>query len=73
MDEVRFSLDLPVREILKFYGGVASVVVAISQDGRRVQFPAHNLRPFVTNEGVRGEFALRFDGRHKLVELRRID
>lgn len=72
MQEITFRLDIPAEEYLRFYRGEAQVVIVKAPDGRRVQLPAANLRPFVGMDGVHGRFVLRFDGRHKLVDLRRV-
>lgn len=70
---VRFRLSIPAREYLRFYQGQARAVIVRGYDGRRIQFPADALRGHVTREGIHGEFELRFDDRHRLVGLFRID
>jgi hypothetical protein len=72
MSVVRFRLDISPESYLAYYQGVARSVVVTGLDGRRVQFPADRLRPFVTHDGVRGEFELEFDGNNKFVAMRRI-
>lgn len=72
MHEIRFRLNLSSEEFLAYYQGVARDVVTRSLDGRTVRFPANALRPYVTHEGVRGVFALRYDENNKLVELVRL-
>ena len=72
MNEVRFYLNISADEYLRYYQGEARFVTVIGRDGRRVQFPANRLRPFVRHDGVRGEFVLRFDAQHKFVEMLRI-
>ena len=72
MREFYFSLSITADELMRYYRGSAQQVVARAQDGRCVQFPASALRPFVTHEGVRGEFCLVVDDNNRLVELRRI-
>ncbi len=72
IEEVRFALRIPVGEYLRYYRGAASFVEVTSLDGRRVRLPAGSLRPFVTSEGIRGVFALRFNDGRKIVDLRRI-
>lgn len=69
VNELRFRLSISADDYLRYYQGSARAVIARSHDGRRVQFPAGSLRRFVTREGVQGEFALRFDGHNKLIEL----
>lgn len=72
MPAVRFRLDISPESYLAYYQGVARSVVVTGRDGRRLQFPADRLRPFVTHEGVRGEFELEFDASHKFVAMRRV-
>lgn len=72
VNELRFYLDLSPEQYLHYYRGTARAVSVRSLEGKRVQFPADRLRPFVTHEGVRGLFALRFDENHRFVALRRI-
>ena len=72
MPEIRFRLAISPERYLSYYQGAARNVLAVSVDGRRVQFPAERLRPFVTHEGVCGEFVLEFDANNKFVDLRRV-
>lgn len=46
---------------------------ATTVDGRRVRFPALELRPFVTRDGVDGYFELEYTTQGKLVALRSLD
>jgi hypothetical protein len=72
VNEIRFFLNLSPERYLRYYQGAASAVSAVSVDGRRLQFPAEHLRPFVTRNGVRGEFILRFDDQNRFVGLERV-
>ena len=72
MQEFYFSLYIPAGELMRHYRGTAQQVVARSHDGRSVQFPSSALQPFVTREGVSGEFCLVVDDNNRLVELRRV-
>jgi hypothetical protein len=66
---VRLNIDS--EELLKLYRGSAREVVARSLDGQNVRFPAEVLKPFVTHNGVQGQFALVVDASNKLIDLRR--
>lgn len=55
------------------YEGVVKDVVARSQDGRRVRFPANILRPFVTHAGIAGRFQIEFDGDNRFKTIEKID
>ena len=72
MQELRFFLNISAEDYLRYYQGRANFVWAISHDGRRLQFPAEHLRRFIRHDGVKGEFALRFDANHKFLDLQRI-
>lgn len=66
------ELSIPADELLRYYRGTASVVMARDEYGRRVRFPAAALRPFVTRAGVHGRFALEVDGDDRLTGIRRL-
>jgi len=72
MREYRFRIALSAERYLAYYQGVARGVVVTADDGTRVEFPAHELRPFVTRDGVYGRFVLRVDADNKLQSLRRL-
>ena len=72
MCEYRFRLSIPAHEYMIHYQGAAQSVVVDLAGGLRVQFPAVNLRPFVTHDGVQGEFILRVDAQNKLQSLERV-
>ena len=40
--------------------GDAGAILLRSRDGRRVNLPAHHLRPFIGHDGVHGTFRLDF-------------
>lgn len=73
MPELRVPLTISADEYEHYYRGVAKVVIATSSDGRRVQFPANVLRPFLTRSGIHGEFVLVFDDRFKFIAIHRVD
>ncbi len=72
MAEFRFYLKLSRHDYLRYYQGNARAILVHTRDGRRVQFPASALRPFVTHDGIEGEFVLMINDQHKLVDLRRL-
>ena len=69
---VRFNISIPAEKILAYYQGIAKQVSVQSHDGRRVEFPAEKLRPFLDHNGVYGIFELEFDDHHRFVALHRI-
>ena len=72
MREYRFRLAISAEEYLAYYEGAAHQVVARLANGQTLQFPADNLRSFVTREGVHGEFVLRVDADNKLQAIERV-
>lgn len=69
---VRFDINIPAEQILAYYQGIARQVSVVAHDGRRIEFPAEKLRPFLDHLGVHGVFELEFDDRHRFVKLYRI-
>lgn len=72
MSFVIFDLNVTPDELHKWYGGAARAVHVTARDGRRIQFPAQILQPFVTHVGVRGTFAIYFDDNHKYQSIKRL-
>ncbi len=66
------DLAISAEEYLRWYQGGAKVVSAVARDGRRVQFPAASLQPYVQHNGVRGTFAIYFDDNNKLQKVERL-
>ena len=73
MKEIRFHLSIPAHRYLSYYQGVAKKVIARAHDGARVQFPAEILRPFLTYDGIFGEFCLHCDDDNKFVSIERVN
>ena len=72
MTEYRFRLAITAEKYLAYYAGTARQVVVTLANGQTLQFPADNLRSFVTREGVHGEFVLRVNTQNKLQGLERV-
>ena len=71
MSTVHFSLSISSEQYLAHYQGYAHSVSVIGVDGRRIEFPAEHLRPFLTHTGINGRFEIEFDQQHRFVALRR--
>jgi len=69
---IRFSLNLSADRYLSHYQGYARNVSVVADDGRRIEFPANALRPFVTKNGVQGHFELLIDSNNRLQRLKRL-
>lgn len=68
----RFDINIPAEQILAYYQGVARQVSIVAYDGRRIEFPAEKLRPYLEHRGVHGVFELEFDEDNRFVALHRI-
>ena len=69
---VHFVLHIPAHDYLNYYSGVAREVVTVASDGRKIRFPANILRPFVTQDGIHGEFMIEFDEANKFVAIHKV-
>lgn len=67
--QVRFTVRISAEDYLCYYKGQARQVIVRADDGRRVQFPAGWLQPFLFCDGIAGRFMLRFDANNKLIGL----
>jgi hypothetical protein len=70
--QYHFSLRISAADYLRYYQGGAQSVIVNTQQGLKVKFPASALRPYVTKDGVRGQFVLLTDEYNKMLELRRL-
>ncbi|WP_370978678.1 DUF2835 family protein [Agaribacterium sp. ZY112] len=66
------NLSLSAEEFQKLYQGRAQSVIARSQSGERLRFPASSLRPYVGYSGIKGCFEILVDNNSKLVHIRRL-
>ena len=72
VNQITFTIHISTEEFLEYYRGSAKNVVLILRNGQTIQFPANILQPFVSHDGVHGQFILRFDNQHKLVDIKRL-
>lgn len=72
MRSCRIHLNLTARQCERYYQGGVCSVLATSEEGVRLAFPAAQLRRFVTHEGVNGLFVISFSADYKLVSLTRL-
>ena len=68
---IEVSLSIAADDYIALYQGNARDVVARAKDGRVVRFPARILQPFVTHQGVHGQFSIRFDMNNRFVGISR--
>lgn len=71
MRQFYFRLQISADDYLRYYRGAAANVVVRATDGRNLSFPASNLRRFVTQGGIAGDFCLTVSDDNRLVSLER--
>jgi len=71
-EKLIFDLHISSQQYLRYYSGAASKVITRCHDGRRVQFPANILRPFIRHDGIQGRFELEFDEQGRCQSLQQI-
>ncbi len=73
MKSVEIHLNISKDEFIKLYqsGGRANVL-ATARDGRRIQFPASSLRPWLNHSGIVGLFVIYFDDSNRLSRIERL-
>lgn len=69
---LQFHLYIDRDEYLKYYAGVASVVRTRTLNGISIEFPASNLKRWVTHAGISGTFEIRVDENNKLKDIQKI-
>ncbi len=72
MPVIHLQLNIPMSQCQRYYRGQARFVLATAENGQVVQFPVSVLRQHMRHDGVRGRFALHFDGQNRLLAFRRV-
>ncbi len=72
MPRVSFSLSIDAIQVQKYYRGEALSVLATTNDGLKIQFPANLILPYVTHEGIHGHFVLDYQQDGKAVSLQKL-
>lgn len=72
MPRMFFRLNISATDYQSFYRGVGREVVTQTEDGQRLQFPANELRKFVSHTGIQGRFEIIFNKDNKLLDLKKI-
>ncbi len=69
---IRFQLHLSAEQYLKVYQGLANNIITVADDGRRIAFPAQNIKPFLTHDGINGYFEMELTPANKFVSIRKM-
>lgn len=62
-------IDIPADKFLHYYAGTVRQIVAKTDEGTVIQFPASILQKFVTHYGVRGYFSIRLGSDNQLISI----
>lgn len=69
---IRFHLSISAEQYLAYYRGEVRQVVVRAYDGRNLRFPANILQPYLTHEGIEGDFVLEYDEGNKFKGIRKV-
>jgi len=69
---IRFQLSLSADQYLKVYQGIAKNISIRADDGRRISFPAQNIKPFLTHTGIYGYFEMELTAENKFISIRKL-
>lgn len=69
---IHFSIKLSYEKYFEFYQGYADQVLVRATDGRKIRFPAEILKPYLTREGINGDFIIHFDRNNKYQSLQKL-
>lgn len=64
-----FRLSISGDEALAYYQGRIRSVSVMSEQGQRLQFPFHHLKPFISHLGIRGRFRLVLDDQNAITQI----
>jgi len=68
----QFFLNIPRNKFEKVYRGTAKLVAVEMDNGVVIEFPAHELIPYVTPSGIYGWFETIFDENNKMLSFKSI-
>ena len=72
MQTYYFNLSLAYDSCERLYQPGSNTVVITAEDGKRVQLPVKNLRPFIQRHGLRGRFRLIINDENKVESFEKI-
>ncbi|MEW5012029.1 MAG: DUF2835 domain-containing protein [Cycloclasticus sp.] len=71
-EKIIFKLAISAEAFLAVYQGRAKNISTVAVDGRRLEFSAEKVKPFLTHDGVYGTFEMELAEAHKFVGIRRL-
>jgi len=72
MPTAQFQLVIEASDFERYYRGTARNILVTSATGLKIQFPANLLLPYVSRNGVHGNFLLNYDQNGKARSLKRL-
>ncbi|ABG40515.1 MULTISPECIES: DUF2835 family protein [Paraglaciecola] len=72
MQTLYFRLALSYERCEPLYLTSTQNVIVLADNGKRVQLPAKNLRPFIQHNGIHGRFRLIITDTNKISSLEKI-
>lgn len=69
---IRFRLSISYDQYLAVYQGIAKTVFVIADDGRRISFPAANIKCYLTKTGIQGYFEMELTPHNKFVGIKQL-
>ena len=72
VQQIRFCLNISSEQYLNVYKGRARHISVVAEDGRRVEFDALKVQPFLTRDGIRGWFELQVNDQHQFISIRKL-
>lgn len=72
MQTYYFSLSVSYDDCQVLYVPGNNAVIITDDNGKRIQLPSKNLRPFVSPFGLKGRFRLQTSRDNKIVNLQKI-
>ncbi|MFK5893407.1 MAG: DUF2835 family protein [Pseudomonadota bacterium] len=72
MYEVRFSINITLQRYLDILYSPVRQVIVQSHNGKKIQFAARYLKPFVTQSGINGHFRIVYSAENKFVRMEKV-
>jgi len=69
---IQFSLNLSADTFLSFYKGHAKHISVVATDGRRIEFSAEKIKPFLTRDGIYGVFVMELSEENRFISIKRL-
>jgi hypothetical protein len=67
-----FSLDLSFEKTESIYQGQIKHIIVLTDEGLKLKLPVQNFRPFVSLNGIQGQFRLETDIKNRLQKIEKI-